>query len=195
LDRDGTINEDVGYPRNFDQIKIFSWSFEAIRKIRDAGFLAIIITNQSGIGRGYFTETDLEDIHRKMSKVFEKKKASFDAIYYCPHYSLSSLPQYRKECDCRKPGPGMGLKAARELQIDITRSYVIGDKVEDVLFGWNIQATPILVLTGAGKEARKALIELGKAPAFVARNLLEAVNWICQRGAKKEARSKPEGWR
>ena len=89
----------------------------------------------------------------------------------------------------------MGLKAARELQIDITRSYVIGDKVEDVLFGWNIQATPILVLTGAGKEARKALIELGKAPAFVARNLLEAVNWICQRGAKKEARSKPEGWR
>jgi len=178
LDRDGTINEDVGYPHRFDQINIYPYSYEAVRKINKAGFLAVIITNQSGIGRGFIAEEELRVIHQKIEADFAQHKARFDGIYYCPHYPRSSFPLYRKDCPCRKPAPGLALQAASELNIDLESSYMIGDKVEDMLFGWNIKASPILVLTGFGQ---KSLLELKKRdaqPVFIAQNLLEAVNWI-----------------
>jgi len=177
LDRDGTVNEDVGYPSSFEQIKIFPYSFEAIKKINKAGLLAIIVTNQSGIARGFFTEKDLLKIHEKMQEVFIQHGAHFDAIYYCPHYSLKTSGS-SNICKCRKPLPGMAQKAAKEFNIDLKRSYMIGDKVEDILFGINIGAKSILVLTGFGKSARFQLNELGIKPSYVADNLLEAVNWI-----------------
>ena len=181
LDRDGTINEDVGYPNQFSQINIYPDSFEAVRKINQAGFLAVIVTNQSGIGRGFITEGELQVIHQKIESAFSKHKAHLDGFYSCPHYPLSSAPLYRKNCSCRKPNPGLALQAASELNIDLESSYMIGDKVEDMLFGWNIKASSILVLTGFGQKSLSKLKKRGTQPAFVAKNLLEAVNWILRR--------------
>jgi len=178
LDRDGTINEDVGYPNKPSQIKIFSSSFDALAKINASGFLAVIITNQSGIGRGYLTEADLEEIHQKMKADFAERGARLDGIYACPHYELSPNPRYRKSCDCRKPKPGLALRAAEDLGIDLAGSYFIGDKVEDVLFGLNIGARPVLVLTGSGVETEKKLKEMNLRPAHTAADLSAAVDWI-----------------
>lgn len=178
LDRDGTINKDVGYPNSFNLIEIFPYSFEAVRKINKAGLLAVIVTNQSGVGRGLIAEKNLQDIHQKLTRSFANHSAHFDAIYYCPHYHLSSSPQYRKNCQCRKPSPGMALQAAKELNIDIKNSYMVGDKEEDILFGLNIEAKSILVLTGFGQESLPKLEKKGITPAYVAQNLLDAVNWI-----------------
>jgi D-glycero-D-manno-heptose 1,7-bisphosphate phosphatase len=181
LDRDGTINEDVGYPNHFNQVNIYPSSFEAVRKINKAGFLAVIMTNQSGIGRGFITEEQLQVLHQKIEAAFAKHQARFDGIYYCPHYQLSSVPLYRKDCSCRKPNPGLALQAASELNIDLESSYMIGDKVEDMLFGWNINASPILVLTGFGQKSLSELKQRCAQPVFVAQHLLEAVNWILKR--------------
>ncbi len=178
LDRDGTINRDVGYPNSFRQIEIFPYSFEAVRKINDSGLLAVIITNQSGVGRGLIAEDNLHDIHQKMEAAFAEHNAHFDGIYYCPHYLLSSIPEYKKGCSCRKPFPGMAFQAAKDLNIDLTKSYMVGDKVEDVQFGLNIKAQPILLLTGFGRKSLIKLREEGIRPAHAAKNLLTAVNWI-----------------
>jgi D-glycero-D-manno-heptose 1,7-bisphosphate phosphatase len=184
LDRDGTINKDVGYPDSFSVIEIYPYSFEAIRKINEIGLLAVIITNQSGVGRGLIVEKNLHDIHRKLRDSFAERNVHFDGIYYCPHYLLSSTPQYRKDCHCRKPNPGMALQAAEDLKIDMKNSYMIGDKVEDILFGLNIQAKSILVLTGYGQESLPKLKKRGIKPAYVAQNLLDAVSWIVEEEKK-----------
>jgi D-glycero-D-manno-heptose 1,7-bisphosphate phosphatase len=184
LDRDGTINKDVGYPNSYRAIDIFPYSFEAVRKLNQSGLLAVIITNQSGVGRGLIAEENLEEIHQKMRGAFSRHDARFDGIYYCPHYLFSPSPEYRKKCQCRKPLPGMAFKAAEELHIDLKNSYMVGDKVEDILFGVNIGAKPILCLTGFGRESLPKLKEKGVKPAFVAKTLLEAVNWILREEKK-----------
>jgi len=184
LDRDGTINKDVGYPSSFSMIEIFPFSFEAIRKINEAGLLAVIVSNQSGVGRGLIVEKNLLDIHQKLKAAFAKRNAHFDGVYYCPHYRLSSIPRYRKNCRCRKPNSGMGLQAATDLNIDMNNSYMVGDKVGDILFGRNIQAKPILLLTGFGQDALPKLKKKRIVPAYVAPNLLDAVNWILKREKK-----------
>ena len=181
LDRDGTINRDVGYPNSYNMVEIFPFSFGAVRKINQAGFLSIIVTNQSGIGRGFIEEKNLREIHRNLKIDFGRQKASIDGIYYCPHYELSHIPEYRKACSCRKPNPGMARQAALDFHIDTSISYMIGDKVEDILFGMNIQATPILVLTGFGQKSIPKLKHKGIEPAHVAETLKEAVDWILQR--------------
>jgi D-glycero-D-manno-heptose 1,7-bisphosphate phosphatase len=181
LDRDGTINKDVGYPNSYDMIEIFPFSFEAVKRLNEAGLLAVVVTNQSGIGRGYIEEKNLHDLHQKMARAFEQWGASLDGIYYCPHYEESDQPEYREDCTCRKPNPGMALKAAEELDIDLSQSYMIGDKAEDILFGRNIQASSILVLTGFGTKSLPKLKEKGIEPAYVADTLLDAVEWILER--------------
>jgi D-glycero-D-manno-heptose 1,7-bisphosphate phosphatase len=181
LDRDGTINRDVGYPNSTNMMEIFPYSFAAVRKINEAGFLAVIVTNQSGIGRGFIEEKNLHHIHRQLRIAFAAKKATFHGIYYCPHHEQSEMPEYRKACSCRKPNPGMAQQAVRDLNIDTAKSYMIGDKVEDILFGLNIQAVPILLLTGFGQNSLPKLLEKGIEPAHVAETLLDAVDWILER--------------
>jgi len=178
LDRDGTINKDVGYPNSFSLIEIYPFSYGAIRKINKSGLLVVIVSNQSGVGRGLITEEELRDIHRKFKASFARHHAHFDGLYFCPHYLYSSSAKYRKNCECRKPNPGMALQAAADLNIDLKNSYMVGDKVEDILFGLNIQAKSILVLTGFGRESLPKLKKKGITPAYVAKNLSDAVNWI-----------------
>lgn len=185
LDRDGNINRDVGYPHAYDQIEIYSYSFEAVRKINQAGMLAVIITNQSGIGRGLIREPELADIHARMRAAFEEQNARFDGIYHCPHFKASQNPAYDKDCPCRKPNPGMGLRAAADLGIDTSGSYMVGDKVEDIQFGLNLQAKSVLVLTGYGEKSLLKLKDLGIEPAYVAQHLLDAVNWIMEEESRE----------
>ncbi|OQB54630.1 MAG: D-glycero-beta-D-manno-heptose-1,7-bisphosphate 7-phosphatase [Candidatus Aminicenantes bacterium ADurb.Bin147] len=186
LDRDGTIVDDAGYASRFDQMVIFPQSFEAVRRLNEAGLPVVVVTNQSGIGRGYLTEDELADIHSRLAESFAAAGARLDAFYSCPHFAASRDPRYGRECGCRKPLPGLGLQAAAELSLDLARSYMIGDKADDIRFARAIGATPVLVLTGYGRGARD-LLEKGTDPLpAVAADILEAVGWILSR--EKSAR-------
>lgn len=181
VDRDGTINEDSGYPTDYSQIHIFPYSFEAVRKLNQAGFLVIILTNQSAVGRGLLAESALRSLHDRMRQAFDEKQARLDAFYYCPHYDDSSSDRYRGPCLCRKPKPGLALQAAADFRIDLERSYMVGDKVEDILLALNINATPVLVLTGYGEKSLAELQTMGIEPGHVAVDILRAVDWILER--------------
>ena len=168
LDRDGTINKDVGYPSDFGQIRLYPFSVEAIRDIHRLGFLAVVVTNQSGIGRGFFTEDELAALHARFAAAFEKRRARLDGFFHCPHFSSSAPAAAESDCSCRKPNPALGLRAAAALGLDLQGSYMVGDKTADVLFGLNVGAVPVLVLTGYGKPSSRELEATGIRPAHVA---------------------------
>lgn len=151
--------------------KLYSWAGPAIRKINESGMKAVLITNQSGVGRGYFDERSVDEVHSILQAELSKHAAKLDAIYACFHHPEAG-------CDCRKPHPGMLLQAQRELDIDLTSSYVIGDKQLDVETAYNTGAKGILVLTGYGKEEREKHRASEHQPHFVAENLMEAVDAI-----------------
>jgi len=185
LDRDGTLNVDTAYPSRYEEVAIYPESYEAVKKLNRAGLLAVVVTNQSAVGRGLLTEDDLNDLHARLSASFAGHDARLDAIYFCPHYAQSADPRYRKECDCRKPNPGLGLRAAADLGIDLAGSYMIGDKAEDIIFGMNIRAVPVLVLTGCGRESLATLREQGLEPAYVAESILQAADWVLDREKRR----------
>jgi D-glycero-D-manno-heptose 1,7-bisphosphate phosphatase len=172
MDRDGTISEEVGYMYHPGLFHPFPWTSEAIRKINDSGMKAILTTNQSGIGRGYFNEGQVHDVHAILNTELRKHDAFLDAIYYCPH-----TPE--DNCDCRKPKPGMLLRAARELNLDLGNSFMIGDRYLDVRTAHAVGVRSVLVCTGdgAGELAKYARVA-GPQPNFVAENLLHAVDAI-----------------
>ena len=181
LDRDGTLSVDSAYPSRYEEISVYPESYEAVKRLNRAGLLAVVVTNQSAVGRGLLTEAALKEIHVRLSDSFAGREARLDAIYSCPHYALSADPRYNEDCGCRKPKPGLALRAAADLGIDLAGSYMVGDKPEDISFGMNIGATPVLVLTGCGREALAALREQGIEPAHVAENILQAAAWILER--------------
>lgn len=174
LDRDGTLNEDTGYPADFRQVHIYPEAFEAVRRLGRAGFATVVITHQSGIGRGYFDAADLDRLHARFLEEFARRGAPLDALYSCPHDPDAG-------CSCAKPRPSLGLRAARDLGFDPAASYMIGDKPADVLFGLNVGAAPVLVLTGYGRQATGGLAALGVRPAHTAAGILEAAVWILER--------------
>jgi D-glycero-D-manno-heptose 1,7-bisphosphate phosphatase len=181
LDRDGTLNVDVGYPRDFAQITLFPWSAEAVRRINVAGFVAVVVTNQSGVGRGFFSEEELQTLHRRMVEALAADGARLDAVYYCPQYDYAAEPRYRGGCACRKPTPGMAEQASRDFGLDLAASYMIGDKIEDVQLGLAFGGTPILVRTGYGESSAVRLEALGLRAAAVVPHLLDAVAWLEER--------------
>ncbi|WP_022853981.1 D-glycero-beta-D-manno-heptose 1,7-bisphosphate 7-phosphatase [Thermodesulfatator atlanticus] len=174
LDRDGTINEEVNYLSSPEEFKLIPGAGEAIRLFNQAGFAVVVITNQSGLARGYFTEETLQKIHQKMCKDLAAHGARIDAIYYCPHHPDD-------HCSCRKPKTGLVERAAKELGLDLKKSYVIGDRYLDLLLARNIGAKGVLVLTGYGREElEKKLPEIGLEPDIIARDLLDAAKRILQ---------------
>jgi len=180
LDRDGTINEEVGFIDDPEKLKLIPKAGEALKKLKDAGFLLVVVTNQSGIARGYITEEKLKEVHRRLRKLLSSYGVVLDGIYYCPHHP-EGLPPYRENCPCRKPAPGMILKAKEELGINISSSFVVGDKPEDIELGKKLGMKTVLVLTGFGKGSRKKLEEKGILPDFVAEDVGEAVEFILGR--------------
>ncbi len=178
LDRDGTLNEDTGYPADFRQVHIYPAAFEAVRRLKQAGFAAVVVTHQSGLGRGYFDAAELEALHRRFAEEFARRGARLDGIYSCPHAPHGP----GGDCSCAKPRPGLGLQAAGELGLDLASSFMVGDKPDDILFGRTIGAVPVLVLTGYGRSASAALAARGVLPAHTAPGILEAASWILARG-------------
>jgi D-glycero-D-manno-heptose 1,7-bisphosphate phosphatase len=171
MDRDGTVSEEVGYIYHAGLYKVYSWSGPAIRKINEHGMKAVLITNQSGVGRGYFDEASVDEVHKILRTELAAYNAKLDAIYVCTHHPEAG-------CDCRKPNPGMLLQAQRELKVELTQSFVIGDKYLDVQTAHNVGAKGILVLTGYGREEREKHKTSAHQPDFVAENLMEAVDAI-----------------
>lgn len=174
LDRDGTINEEVKYLSRLEQLDLFPFTFEAIRMINESGMKAVVITNQSGVARGFFKETFLDTVHARINELLGEKGAHIDRFYYCPHHPIYGNGPYKVDCDCRKPKPGLIMKAMEDLQIDLSRSYIIGDMIKDLQAGHNAGVKKaILVKTGYGED----VVEAGIA-TYVADNILDAVKWI-----------------
>lgn len=158
LDRDGTINEEREYLSRVEDFSLIEGAAEAISLLGDAGFLVVVVTNQSGIGRGYYSEEDFENINRHMASELEKHGAKVNASYFCPHHPSHGKGKYKAECDCRKPLPGMLLKAAADLGIDLASSWMVGDKKSDIDAGIAAGCSSILVRTGYG-EAEARLVQ------------------------------------
>ncbi|MDR2399142.1 MAG: D-glycero-beta-D-manno-heptose 1,7-bisphosphate 7-phosphatase [Endomicrobium sp.] len=177
LDRDGTVIFDKNYLSSPEQVKLYSYTADSINKLHTAGFKVIIVTNQSGVARGVFTEEDLQKIHEKFVSLLKKANAKVDAIYYCPHIDEDS-------CDCRKPKPGMVLKAAKDFNIDLKKSYTIGDTIRDYLLGYNSGGKGILVLTGHGKKQQAKIAQEKIKPMAVCKTLKEAVSLIIKNDKK-----------
>jgi len=132
LDRDGTIIEDVDYLTQIDQLRILPGVPQALRRLKEAGFLLIVVTNQSAVARGWLTEEKLAEIHAELNRRLKAEGAAVDAFYHCPHLPDGSVGRYARVCDCRKPAPGLFLRAAEEWGIDLSRSYAVGDAQRDV---------------------------------------------------------------
>lgn len=153
LDRDGTIIEERNYLSDPDGVVLIPSAAGAIRKLSENGYLIIMVSNQAGVAKGKFPEEAVHQVNQRVQQLLQQEGASIDAMYYCPHHPDGIVEPYHKVCNCRKPAPGMGLLAAKEHDIDLSMSYMIGDKALDVLFGRNCgMKNAFLVSTGYGKE-------------------------------------------
>src|SRR5579859_5542153 len=179
LDRDGTLNQEVGYINHIDRLRLYPWSAEAIRKLNRAGVPVIVLTNQSGVGRGYFSEELVHRVHQKIALELAASEAHLDPFYYCPHHPDSDQAAYKKKCQCRKPLAGMVDEAAKKFHIDVKSSYVVGDSTRDMEMGINAGARTVLVMTGYGRGNYENLRgDWPRQPDLIAENLLEAVEKI-----------------
>ncbi len=175
MDRDGTVCEEVGYLRDVKNLRLIPGSAEAIRRINARGWKAVIISNQSGIARGYTTVEEVDHVNQALLDMLALEEARIDRVYYCPHHPQGN-PPFNIECGCRKPANGMLTKAAQELDIDLSQSLVIGDKLSDVETAHRLHIPGILVRTGFGEqELRIHNTEGNSIPTFVAANLGEAI--------------------
>ncbi|RMF98733.1 MAG: HAD family hydrolase [Acidobacteria bacterium] len=165
LDRDGTLIEEIGFLHRIEDLKLFSFTDEALSILKKAGFLLIVITNQSGIGRGFFSEAEMHQIHVQIQKELNNK---IDAFYFCPH-----LPQ--ENCNCRKPKTGMIEKAVADFNVNKTESWIVGDKQSDIELGFNACTKTAMVLTGYGVSE---LPKLKWQPDLIGENLLEIARKI-----------------
>ena len=178
IDRDGTLNEPVGFVNCVDAFRLFPWAAEAVRLVNRAGYLAVLVTNQSGVARGMFEEELVHEVHARLVRLLEEAGAHLDGIYYCPHGTSGG-------CECRKPKPGMLLRAERELDIDLSRSYVIGDTYADIEMAWNAGARGALVLTGYGRgEVERHGEGWARQPDRVSPNLFAAVTDVVWEASK-----------
>lgn len=177
LDRDGTIIEDVGFLGSLDAMRVLPWSAEAIRMLNDAGYPVVVITNQSGVGRGFFDEAHVRATHDALDRALAEGSARVDAYYYCPHHPEASDLRYRAACECRKPAPGLLRQAASDLDLDLSRSWMVGDWWRDVEAGVAAGARGILIRSGHDTVHRPAPAEAPPADAILG-NLMEAVVWI-----------------
>lgn len=159
LDRDGTINVEVQYLSRVEEFQFIPGVPCALKRLKDAGFLLVVVTNQSGIGRGYYDEAALHAIHDHMHADLANFGIAIDACYFCPHHPEHATGDYRTDCACRKPLPGMLQQAAMDLDIDLSRSYMVGDKLADVEAGLSAGCTSLMVLTGYGSAEASRLPE------------------------------------
>src|SRR5947209_6818398 len=182
MDRDGTISEEIGYVNHTSRYRVFPFSAEAVRLLNEHGWLAILVTNQAGVARGYFSEEIIGKVHDLLREELWESGARLDSIYYCAHHPSVGEPPYRFDCDCRKPKPGLIHRAAEDFDIDIEESWMIGDRYGDVELARNAGLRSAFVLTGYGRGEWEYQREGWRyQPDMVAENLLEAVETIVNR--------------
>lgn len=177
LDRDGTLNEDVGHLDRLERLALFPWSLDAVRLLRRAGYAVVVVTNQGGVARGFVAEAFVDEVRRVISRRLAAIGERLDGHYHCPHEPDAPVAAYRRECDCRKPRPGLVHRAARELGLDLPRSVVVGDKWSDVALARAAGTRAVLVRTGYGRSQEQAPPPDLRADA-VADTLLDAASWI-----------------
>ena len=177
LDRDGTLNVDVGYLHRLEDLELFPWTGDALRLLKRAGFVLVVVTNQSGIAQGLIEPGFVERCHEEMRRRLQSAGADLDALYYCQHHPRGAVQGLAIDCRCRKPLPGMIEDAARDLQIDPAQSWVVGDKWLDVNLGHAVGARSILVRTGWGADQERRRPE-GQQVDAICDNLIHAVSVI-----------------
>ncbi len=182
LDRDGTVSEEVGYVNHVGRFRLIPRAAQGIRCINESDYLAILVTNQAGVARGYFKESLVIAVHERLEELLAENGAHLDGIYYCPHHPTAGEPPYRQDCDCRKPKPGMVLAAQRDLNIDVAQSFMVGDKHSDITFAQSVGMQGVLVKTGYGLgEIEQWSAEWTEQPDQICEDLLDAVEWILSR--------------
>jgi D-glycero-D-manno-heptose 1,7-bisphosphate phosphatase len=179
LDRDGTLSHEVGYVNHLSRFRLLPYAVEAVRLVNASGRLAVLVTNQAGVARGYFPESVIDEVHGQVRAAMESGGARLDAIYVCMHHPTAGAPPYRRDCDCRKPRPGLLRRAEAELGADLARSWMIGDRHGDLAVAWAVGARAALVKTGYGLgELSWHAARWPRAPDLVAEHVLEAVDRI-----------------
>jgi D-glycero-D-manno-heptose 1,7-bisphosphate phosphatase len=182
IDRDGTLTEEVGYVNHPSRLQLLPRAAEAIRRLNAAGVAAVVVTNQAGIARGYFSESVLHAVHDALRAQLATAGARLDGLYACVHHPSEGAAPYRADCDCRKPRPGLLQRAACDLGLDLARSTMVGDKASDLVPARAVGADAVLVLTGYGRgewEYRRE--HFAVQPDHVATDLLDAVEWTLAR--------------
>lgn len=179
MDRDGTVNEQMGYINHIDRFVLLPGSAKAIRLLNRYGYLAIIVSNQSGVARGYFPMDLVIEVHDHMGRLMTQEGAILDGIFFCPHYPGGKVPEYSMACECRKPRTGLIEQACREFSIDMPKSYVVGDRCTDMELAFRAGLKGIMVKTGYGRgDLTYVLPTSPYQPFHVAEDLLDAVQWI-----------------
>jgi D-glycero-D-manno-heptose 1,7-bisphosphate phosphatase len=182
MDRDGTISEEIGYVNHPSRYRVFPYSAEAVRLLNETGWLAILVTNQAGVARGYFTEDMIGATHDVLKQELTRGGAHLDALYYCAHHPSVGEPPYRVDCDCRKPKPGLIRRAAADFALDLAGSWMIGDRYSDIEMARNAGLRSAFVMSGYGRGEWEYQRSVWKhEPDMVAEDLLEAVRKIVNR--------------
>ena len=182
MDRDGTICEEMGYVNHLSRSRLLPRSVEAIRLANDAGYFVVVATNQSGVARGLFGEEMVQAVNRQLAERVAAGGARIDALYFCPHHPREGSPPWRFDCDCRKPKPGMLTRAASEHDLDLGKSWMIGDGFPDIEAGSAAGVRVVQVLTGYGRGlVEHHQQEFRARPEHTAEDLLDAVRYIVAR--------------
>lgn len=193
IDRDGTLVHPRHYPSRPEELQLYDGVGKALKAFQEVGFRLVVVTNQAGIARGYFTEDDLEHMHRYLAEELAKSGVLLDAIYHCPHHPDGIVPELAIRCDCRKPQPGMLLQAAKDLELDLQSSWFVGDILDDIEAGNRAGCRTVLVDLGTERLPEQQI----RCPDFVARNTLHALSIIsaCEHlGLEAELTYRPPTW-
>ena len=186
LDRDGTLIEDVGYVDRLERLKLYPWSLESVRLLRRCGYAVVVVTNQAGVARGMVREQVVTDAYELIQWHLSEIGEQLDGHYYCPHLEAAPVAAYRRVCSCQKPKPGMLLRAAADLNLDLARSIVVGDRWTDMQLARAVDAKAILVKTGYG-VSQLADPPPGETADGIADHLLEAVGWVLRQTPQGES--------
>ena len=187
IDRDGTVNEQMGYINHPSRFRLLPGTAEAIRLLNENHLFAIIVSNQSGVARGYFPIDLVHEVHALMQDTLKEKGARVDGIFFCPNHPRGSVPEFAKACDCRKPGTGLIEQACRTFDIDMSRSYMIGDRCLDIEAAERSHLKGIMVETGYGLgDITYVMPHKTINPVFIAPDLLKAVQWILKKETAPE---------
>jgi len=179
LDRDGTINKEIGYLHEIEKLSLIPGAAHAIKRLNDHHIPVICVSNQSGVARGLFTVECVHMVHKRLDELLAVDGARLDGIYFCPHHPTKGEYPYLMDCECRKPQTGMLKKAASDFDIDLHHSYLIGDRISDIQTAQNANLKAILVLTGYGQKELETLDQMAHyKPDLVCQDIVAAIDWI-----------------